>query len=415
MNRDSKIHFHTDCSFFAGCENMVAVLTNSKDLRMNYSLSLSYRSSETYSSQAENRFQKGISFHPLTLWVPELSKSFTQPKLKMVGATIRFVSFLAHNLICSIQNFVILLSTLLRIKPDILHINNGGFPGALSCRIAVLAGWAAGTKNILLVVNNMAVPYGNPYRRSEYFVDKFIKKRVKLFVTGSREASEKLRAVLDLREEETLSVPNGVQLRDTTESAESILRRFNTESNRLIFGVVGIMLPRKGHRLLFEAITKLLDNQEFLRASPVFLIEGTGEIREELIQLVSALKIEKFIKFSGVEVNIFNFYSVLDFLIYPSTVDEDFPNVISEALGMSIPVISSRVAGATQQIDDGINGILFEKGDSQALAHVILRVCQNVEKFSSMASRARTKYELYYTPETAVQRYMNIYEEMLGD
>ena len=37
-----KIHFHSDCSFFAGCENMLAVLFNSQKLHQEYEVSFSF-------------------------------------------------------------------------------------------------------------------------------------------------------------------------------------------------------------------------------------------------------------------------------------------------------------------------------------------------------------------------------------
>ena len=43
-----KIHFHTDCSFFAGCENMIANFLNSDEFRDEFELSISYRSTKIY-------------------------------------------------------------------------------------------------------------------------------------------------------------------------------------------------------------------------------------------------------------------------------------------------------------------------------------------------------------------------------
>jgi glycosyltransferase involved in cell wall biosynthesis len=72
------------------------------------------------------------------------------------------------------------------------------------------------------------------------------------------------------------------------------------------------------------------------------------------------------------------------------------------------------VAGAVEQIDHGINGLLFDKGDCAALENTILEICRNPDAYRSMAVNARRKYELYYKPAKAIQRYRKIYDAILG-
>jgi glycosyltransferase involved in cell wall biosynthesis len=173
--------------------------------------------------------------------------------------------------------------------------------------------------------------------------------------------------------------------------------------------MVGVMLPRKGHRILLEAIASLVLNPTFMEVSPLFLIEGEGGYVEDLKRYAEDSGIGKYVNFIGAEENIYNLYSLLDFLVYPSIVDEDFPNVISEALGMGVPVVASKVAGAVDQIQDGIHGFLFERGSSAALSAIILEICINFDSYQGMAVEARKKYHLYYSPDVAVQRYLQLY------
>ena len=292
----------------------------------------------------------------------------------------------------------------------ILHVNNGGFPGALSCRLAVVAGRLAGIKKIVMVVNNMAIPYDNHIRKIDFFLDRFVAKRVNMFVTGSETAAGQLKSVLRLNNEQILAIANGVELRQFDNSSSGILNRLQVgQEHHLLFGMVGVMLPRKGHRILLEAIASLMLNPSFMEKSPLFLIEGEGGYVEDLKRFATDSGISKYVNFIGAEENIYNLYSVLDFLVYPSVVDEDFPNVISEALGMGVPVVASKVAGAVDQIQDGIHGFLFERGSSAALSAVILEICTNLDSYQRMAVEARKKYQLYYSPDVAVQRYLQLY------
>ncbi len=406
----TSIHFHTDCDFFAGCENMIAILTNSDVMRNAYQLSLSYRHSREYQAGLDTRLRIGVEVIPVKLRIPGLAQNFSNKKLGRVMAALRASCYLIQLSAYSIQNCLVLYARLRKTRPDILHINNGGYPGALSCRLAVLVARLLNIKRIVMVVNNMAIPYNSYLRKIDYPLDRYVARNVSCFVTGSETAASQLKAVLCLPEFKLASIPNGIEIRRPSESALETLTRLQVDDeNRLIFGMVGVMLPRKGHSILLEAIASLSANPIFQFESPLFLIEGDGELRADFETYSAEAGLNRYVKFVGTEQNIFNFYSVLDFLIYPSIVDEDFPNVISEALGMSVPVIAAKVAGATDQIQDRINGFLFGKGSATALASIILEICSRKGSYQNMAAEARKHYELHYTSEGAVQRYLKLY------
>ena len=48
--------------------------------------------------------------------------------------------------------------------------------------------------------------------------------------------------------------------------------------------------------------------------------------------------------------------TALNVLILPSVQDEDFPNVILEAMSLVKPVIASRLAGMPEQVVEGVTG-----------------------------------------------------------
>jgi glycosyltransferase involved in cell wall biosynthesis len=389
---------------------MVAVLTNDETLRSNYQITLSFRHSEAYVRGMNSRLIGGIQTFPLSLRVTEISKSFKNRKLNFFLAAFRFARYKSNFVTSSFQNLFQMLGMLRRIQPEILHINNGGYPGALSCRIAVVAARLVGVKKVIMVVNNMALSYDSPYRKLDFFLDRFVARNVSYFVTGSEVAASRLRQVLKLKTEQVRAIPNGVVIRKTNQSSNATIAQYSlNEHPKIIFGVVGVMLPRKGHIVLLEALCLLKSAPAFTSISPMFLIEGEGFIKDELIRFTEVNELSNFVRFVGTEPNIFNLYSVLDYLIYPSIVDEDFPNVISEALGMSLPVITSKVAGATEQIEQDSNGFLFERGSAEELAEIILKLCKGSNLNFHMRTLARQKYELYYTPESAVKRYLQLY------
>lgn len=164
----SRIHYHSDCSFFAGCENMLVNFFNSGEFRDGYDISFSYRYSTEYADGFGKRLKKDLPVYPLRY--PDLQDFIA--RFNAFPHTIRrfavaLISALFTLPVLLLQIFA-LYRLLKRVAPDVLHINNGGYPGAMSSRVASIAGKMAGVPKILMVVNNMAVAYSRWSRRFEY-------------------------------------------------------------------------------------------------------------------------------------------------------------------------------------------------------------------------------------------------------
>jgi glycogen synthase len=61
-------------------------------------------------------------------------------------------------------------------------------------------------------------------------------------------------------------------------------------------------------------------------------------------------------------------------LLFPSIWEEPFGNAIIEGMARGLPVIASKVGGAAEIIDDGVNGLLVPPSDSAGLAQAIARL-----------------------------------------
>lgn len=82
------------------------------------------------------------------------------------------------------------------MKPDILHINNGGYPAAQSALAAAIAGNISGVPKVVMVINNMAMDYKHYSRWIDYPLDRIFVACVNVFITGSSQAAQKLKSVL---------------------------------------------------------------------------------------------------------------------------------------------------------------------------------------------------------------------------
>ncbi len=78
---------------------------------------------------------------------------------------------------------------------------------------------------------------------------------------------------------------------------------------------------------------------------------------------------------------------------------DGIPNVILEALAMELPVVSTRHSAVPEVIDDGVNGLLVEPGDSAALAQALLKLLENPEFGRVLGCRGRQTVVEKFDPE----------------
>jgi glycosyltransferase involved in cell wall biosynthesis len=319
--------------------------------------------------------------------------------------------FKIPNLACQV---FMLQKLLKKIKPDVLHINNGGYPAAQSALAAAIAGKISGVPKVLMVVNNMAIDYKHYSRWIDYPLDQIVVACVNVFITGSTQAAHKLKSVLRLPPEQVKTIHNGIDLRPQTCSINKTRQRLGlSDFNGTIFGVVALLIERKGHQVLLEAVSGLVNS--YLLDENLFkiVIEGHGPLRKKLVDYVINNQLEKYVMFVGDELNITDFISAIDVLILPSVKDEDLPNVISEAMALGKPVISTKIAGIPEQIIHGKTGLLVDPGNTTQLALAIRQLTINSAMRNMFALNSVNRFNSHFSSQMAISRYSELYANLV--
>ena len=70
---------------------------------------------------------------------------------------------------------------------------------------------------------------------------------------------------------------------------------------------------------------------------------------------------------------------------------DGFPNVLAEAMAMGVPVVSTRISGIPEMIDNGVHGLLVEPRDAPALAAALRRVLTDAALHTRLARAARQR------------------------
>lgn len=392
---------------------MLTNFLSSPGLRRQFKIGFSYRYTQKYANGLNSRVKLDFPFFPLRFPDPSSLVFLPEHWVALLRKGIRFSSRVISTAPIFFYEIWVLRKLFRRLRPTILHINNGGYPAALSARAAAIAARLAGVPHVIMVVNNLAIGYHSLSRCLGYPTDRLVALCVSKFVTGSSAASRQLKQVLCLDDAKCVAIHNGIALRNTTETPEETRKRLGLEHfNGVIVGMVALMEPRKGHQVLLEAIIRLINSEPNDPPNIKVLLEGDGPLCDTLKKFVVENRLSEYCIFVGHEKNVMNFMTMLDVLVLPSIDREDFPNVILEAMGLGKPIIASQLSGIPEQVVDGETGLLFSPGDAGGLATAIMVLSDEGLRLQ-MGQAGLRRFQKYFTPDVAIGNYLSLYQSLM--
>ena len=101
-----------------------------------------------------------------------------------------------------------------------------------------------------------------------------------------------------------------------------------------------------------------------------------------------------------------------DVLCAPSLAGESFGMVLTEAFAAGTPVIASAIAGYSDVVNDGVDGVLVPPGDPQRLAEELQRAHHEPQRLTAMGHAARESAQRYAWPRVA-DRVTQVYERAI--
>jgi glycosyltransferase involved in cell wall biosynthesis len=105
-------------------------------------------------------------------------------------------------------------------------------------------------------------------------------------------------------------------------------------------------------------------------------------------------------------------YSAADLFLFPTRAD-NFPNTIIESIACGTPVVSFRVGGVPDLIRPGITGYLAELENVNDFHRGVTQLLEDESLRNNMHEQCRVIALKEYPLELAVQRYINLYHQLL--
>lgn len=413
MESKQSLLIYSDGYIFGGTEKLISILIRNPIIQEQYNITYVYRKHKLYQNGLNKEYNKeemrNILFPVKILANNTLSYKIDllhMPLLIKYGLKLPFYIIEALG-VYFIFNLLSHFITLKKIKPDVIHIMNGGYPGARSCNAMVVVAKILGVKKVIYQVNNLAL---KPFGVTHKFYDPFINGNVSCFITASQQAKEKLVKVRKFDPLKIRQVPNTILEDESLRSRKEILEELSLSSTDYVLCSVGFLSKRKGHYYLLMALNQIKQSQPGIFERLRLLIVGDGEEERFLKQYVIKNDLEDHVYFLGYQSQSTDYINACDVFVFPSIAGEDMPLVILYAMNKGKTILATDFGGIREEIENGISGILISPDTdtlSSELTKNIVQLFNN--RSNAFGSNAEKRYNEVFSNSVYGRSLVNIY------
>ena len=184
----------------------------------------------------------------------------------------------------------------------------------------------------------------------------------------------------------------------------AIRERLGIAPGQFVIGHVGALVDSHKGQL------QIIEMARNSRGSDlVFMLIGSGTDEAMLKQAAQGLEN---VHFTGHVDNVGDYLNLMNLFLYPSR-HEGLGSILLDALEFGLPIVTTRVGGIPEIIQDGVNGYLFEPNDTRSMLNTVLRLRDDAKTATAMGLVNKRAAEAY-TPARMGKRYELIYQSVLG-
>jgi glycosyltransferase involved in cell wall biosynthesis len=229
------------------------------------------------------------------------------------------------------------------------------------------------------------------FQRVARAMERVVLRRSSLVVTVSGRFQELLSDAHDVRRDDVLVTPNAVdptRFAQTEKAPKELRRRLGLEG-RVVVGVIGGFVAWHGLDHLIHSLRDLLIDRDDRR----ILLVGDGPVRTDVEQLVSRLKLDGRVQFTGFVPahEIPSYIACMDVCLMPDSNEHGSPIKIFEYMAAGKPIAAPRYGPIEEVIEDEVNGLLFRPRDREQLRQSVSRLLQDGELRSRLGQAGRER------------------------
>lgn len=294
-------------------------------------------------------------------------------------------------------------------KPDIVHTHGwggGSWDGVIGARIA---------KTPVVINGEHGCFFLKTY---QIFLQKIIAALSNATLSVSESLKKEIVVQIGVASDSIKTIRNGVDAQlfsgkhDTTALNKELSARFKIDSQNKPFFVacIGSLKPVKNQILLLECMREIKNsgNHQNIKA----LIIGEGPDSSDLKEFVKDSNLSGTVLFLGQRSDVPQLLSIISVLVLTS-ISEGMSNVLLEAMSSGVPVIAARSQGASEFIQEGINGFIVNQNNSSELSEKIVMLASNQELWRKVSDNAKKTVLDNFSIAKMVSTYENLYTFLL--
>ncbi|MBN2848769.1 MAG: glycosyltransferase family 4 protein [Coriobacteriia bacterium] len=289
--------------------------------------------------------------------------------------------------------------------PDIVHAH--GSRAAFYARLAT----PHAARRVVYTLHGIHVDKaGNSLRRQAFLIaERVLKRRTAHFVAVSAANARKGEnlGILDARR--TTTVYNGVPMLDAPPASGVFRSELSIADGVPLALSVGRLTEPKDQPTLLRAWSLVRDRLP----DAVLALVGAGELEGELRALAAELGLGDSVRFVAPRPDLAPAYTDADLFVLSSRW-EGLPYVILEAMSFGMPVVSTRVDGIPEAVDDGVSGLLVPPSAPKALASAIVGVLDDPDTRAGMGEAGRRIVAERFGLERMADELASVYREVAG-
>lgn len=306
-------------------------------------------------------------------------------------------------------------------KPDIVHTH-----AAKSGAVGRLAALHAGVPVVIHTFHGHVFHsyFGKAKTQAFLSIEKYLGRRSTAIIALSEIQKKELAEQFKIAPFDKFHViPLGFNLSKFSENIEEKRRRFRAEwyikDDEIVIGIVGRLVPVKNHALFIQAFHQLLSlTTKKVRA---FII-GDGEDREKIERMLTLYNISfSAEKNSNAKVVFTSWLKDIDVsnagmdIIALSSLNEGTPVSLIEAQASGKPIVSTRVGGIANVVEEGQSALLSESGDVDAFAKNLATLVNDDSLRLSMSGQGKHFVMENYSHLRLARDMTHLYNKLLKE
>lgn len=187
------------------------------------------------------------------------------------------------------------------------------------------------------------------------------------------------------------------------QEAAALRASLQIEADQKVILIVGRLSREKDHLALLHAVDRLRS-----RVRPRLLVIGEGPERPRIELEIQRLDLSRFVTLTGQQASAEPYYGIAQLAVL-SSLTEGSPNALLEAMAAGVPVVATAVGGIPEIATHGESALLVRPGDTASMAEAMEKLLTDEALAARLAARSRELVQERHTPETRVQRLIDVY------